>query len=96
MNNFLVCAYKSQDFAQSEKSFARWHDWKTVRFRKSVQQYGDTYLNFINQSMNGNGFARVCAWLCPGLRLALHGSAPGFAQDSAWLCTGLCLALSLN
>ena len=36
MHNFLVCSYKSQDFAQSQKFFARSHDHETVTFRISV------------------------------------------------------------
>ena len=39
MHNFLVCAYKSQDFAQNLKNFARSHDRTTVTFRNSGQQY---------------------------------------------------------
>ena len=35
MHNFSVCAYKSQDFAQSEKNFAPSHDRETVTFRNS-------------------------------------------------------------
>ena len=35
MHNFLVCAYKSQDFAQNLKNFARSHDRETVTFRNS-------------------------------------------------------------
>ena len=35
MHKFLVCAYKSQDFAQSQKFFARSHDRETVNFRNS-------------------------------------------------------------
>ena len=35
MHEFLVCAYKSQDFAQSQTIFALWHDHVTVTFRKS-------------------------------------------------------------
>ena len=33
---FLVCACKSQDFAQSQKNFARSHDHETVTFRNSA------------------------------------------------------------
>ena len=36
MHKFLVCAYKSQDFAQSQKNVARSLDRETVTFRKSV------------------------------------------------------------
>ena len=36
MHNFLVCAYKSQDFAQNLKIFARSHDCMTVTFRNFV------------------------------------------------------------
>ena len=35
MHNFLVCACKSQDFAQSQKICARSHDRETVSFRNS-------------------------------------------------------------
>ena len=35
-HKFLVCAYKSQDFAQSQKNCARLHDRETVTFRNSV------------------------------------------------------------
>ena len=35
MHNLLVCAYKSQDFAQSQNKFARSHDRETVTFRNS-------------------------------------------------------------
>ena len=35
MHQFLVCAYKSQDFAQSQKNCARSHDRETVTFRNS-------------------------------------------------------------
>ena len=34
---FLVYAYKSQDFAQSNRNFARSHDRMTVTFRNSVE-----------------------------------------------------------
>ena len=33
MHNFLVCGCKYQDFAQSQKFFARSHDRDTVTFR---------------------------------------------------------------
>ena len=36
MHKFLVCACKSQDFAQSQKKFARSHDRETVTFRNSA------------------------------------------------------------
>ena len=36
MHTFLVCACQSQDFAQSQKVFARSHDRETVTFRNSV------------------------------------------------------------
>ena len=35
MLNFLVCAYKYQDFAQSHKSFLQSHNRDTVIFRNS-------------------------------------------------------------
>ena len=35
MYNFLVCAYKSQDFAQSQENFAQSHDRETMTFRNS-------------------------------------------------------------
>ena len=35
MHKFLVCTYKSQDFAQSQTIFARSHDRETVTFRNS-------------------------------------------------------------
>ena len=35
MHNFLVCAYKSQDFAQNLKKFAQSHDRESVTFRNS-------------------------------------------------------------
>ena len=35
MHNFLVCALKSQDFAQSRKKIARSPDRTTARFRNS-------------------------------------------------------------
>ena len=37
MHNFLVRACKSQDFAQSQQSFARSHDRETVTFRNSEE-----------------------------------------------------------
>ena len=36
MHKFLVCACKYQDFAQSQKFFARSHDRETVTFRNSA------------------------------------------------------------
>ena len=36
MHNFLVCAYKSQDFTQSQTNFARTHDHETLTFRNSA------------------------------------------------------------
>ena len=38
MHYFLVCAYKSQDFAQNKKNLARWHHRETVTFRNSEEQ----------------------------------------------------------
>ena len=35
LHKFLVCACKSQDFAQSQRIFARSHDRETVTFRNS-------------------------------------------------------------
>ena len=35
MHKVLVCAYTSQDFAQSQNFFARSHDRETVTFRNS-------------------------------------------------------------
>ena len=35
IHKFVVCVYKSQDFAQSQKIFARSHDRETVIFRNS-------------------------------------------------------------
>ena len=39
MQKFLVSAYKSQDFAQSQENFARSHDRVTVTVRNSAQLY---------------------------------------------------------
>ena len=36
MHKCLVCACKSQDFAQSQKIIARSHDRETVSFRNSA------------------------------------------------------------
>ena len=36
MHTFLVCACKYQDFARSQKYFARSHDRETVTFRNSA------------------------------------------------------------
>ena len=36
MHIFLVSAYNSQDFAQSQENFARSHDGETVTFRNSA------------------------------------------------------------
>ena len=36
MHEFLVCAHKSQDFAQSQTKIARSHDQETVTFRNSA------------------------------------------------------------
>ena len=36
MHKFLVCENKSQDFARSQKMFARLHDRETVTFRNSA------------------------------------------------------------
>ena len=38
MHNLLVCACKSQDFAQIQKKFAQSHDWEAVTFRNSVTE----------------------------------------------------------
>ena len=35
MHNFLVCACKSQDFAQSQKKIARLHDRETMTYKNS-------------------------------------------------------------
>ena len=35
MHEFLVCLCKSEDFAESQKKFARLHDLETVTFRNS-------------------------------------------------------------
>ena len=35
MHHWLVCAYKSEDFAQSQENFARSDDRETVTFRNS-------------------------------------------------------------
>ena len=37
MHKFLVYAYRSQDFMESQKIFARLHDRDTVTFRNSVK-----------------------------------------------------------
>ena len=44
MHIFLVCTYKSQDFAQNLKLFARSHDRETVTFRNSAWQPNRTIL----------------------------------------------------
>ena len=36
MHKFLVCAYNSQYFAQTQENFARSRDRETVKFRNSV------------------------------------------------------------
>ena len=36
MHKFLICAYNSQDFAQTQENFAPSHDGTTVTFRNSV------------------------------------------------------------
>ena len=38
MHKFLICAYKSQNFAQSQKIFMRSSDRETVTFRNSEGQ----------------------------------------------------------
>ena len=45
MHKFLVCTCKSQDFAQSQKNFARSHDRMTVTFRNSVYNVQCTLYN---------------------------------------------------
>ena len=35
MHKFIVCAYKSQDFAQSQKKCVRSHKRETMTFRNS-------------------------------------------------------------
>ena len=41
MHKFLVCACKSQDFAQIQNFFARLHDCETMTFRNSAARKGD-------------------------------------------------------
>ena len=36
IHQFLICAYKSQDFAQSKENVGRSHDRETVTFRNSA------------------------------------------------------------
>ena len=36
MHNFLLSAYNSQDFAQSQENFARLQDRETVTFKNSA------------------------------------------------------------
>ena len=36
MHTFLICAYKSPDFAQTPENFARSHDCETMTFRNSA------------------------------------------------------------
>ena len=38
MHNYLVCAYKSQEFAQSQNFFALLHNHETVTFRNSANR----------------------------------------------------------
>ena len=46
MHNFLVCACKSPDFAQSQNNFVRSHDRETVTFRNSGSRL-IIYIQFI-------------------------------------------------
>ena len=41
MHNFLVCAYKFQDFAQNLKKIAQSYDRETVTFRNSGYRFLD-------------------------------------------------------
>ena len=48
MHKFLVCAYNSQDFAQTQENFARSHDRETVTFRNSgLDPYCNNVLDFL-------------------------------------------------
>ena len=47
MHKSLVCAYKSQDFAQSQKNFAQLHDREIVTFRKSAQFQDKSLIRFL-------------------------------------------------
>ena len=38
MHTFLGCTYNYQDFAQTQKNFARSHDRETVTFRNSGER----------------------------------------------------------
>ena len=49
MHTFLVCAYKSQDFVQSQESFARSHNLVTVSFRNSDFAHIEVYFMGIQQ-----------------------------------------------
>ena len=46
MHKFSVCAYKSQDIAQSEKNFALSHNRETVTFRNSDFQLKKTSIGY--------------------------------------------------
>ena len=53
LHKFLVCAcksHKSQDFAQSQKIFARSHDRETVIFKNSVMNTLDVHISVTPQS----------------------------------------------
>ena len=42
MHKFLVCAYNSKDFTQTQENFARSHDCETMTFRNSA---GGVFVN---------------------------------------------------
>ena len=48
MHKFLVCAYDSQDLAQTPEKFALSHDRETVTFRNSDSQRGKNDQSIIN------------------------------------------------
>ena len=63
VHTFLVCACISQDFAQSQKIFARSHDSETVTFRNS----GKRITQLLSYFMNDKGVCRAVpglVWVC--------------------------------
>ena len=64
MHKFLVCAYKSQDFAQNQKCFALLHDCETVTIRNSAwESFKDSSkISLVNQLTNYLIYPLQCNW----------------------------------
>ena len=87
MHNFLVCACKSQDFAQNQKNFARLQDRETVTFGNSVLIIIRQKVSVSHRSVSREGQKQTTPPPSPQKIQTTFPKKKSFKKLGIWSCT---------